>query len=455
MASLGLGSAVVAAVLAATGAARGSGFAAARFGGELGNVTTTNPTALYYNPAGIAFASGTSLYLDGTLALRHLSWNHPASGFEAPDPPEAPGANAGKATLFNVFGGPMAGAATRFGNFAAGASLSVPFGGRAHWPQNDALAGNATYPLAADGVQRWHITDGALTFIYATIGIGYRFGPVAVGVSGNLVHSAVRSVQAKSFNANGTPDTTSEGRDTIDVSGFSGSFGAGIMIEAVPDRLWLSASYQAQPALGPMQLHGTLTLAYGGGEITTPVTFDQALPDIWRWGARFRPSNDLELRLFGDWTRWSVFVTQCLAREGRACAVDDTGADAAMNGTVVQNIRRGWRDTFGVHAGVSRWIGPAIELFGGLAFETAASPDAMLAPDLPDADNVALGLGARFEIARAFFLGASYTHIQYVNRDNVGKSQLPEAALPTKWPDGGGKYTQWIGVVNANVEKRF
>jgi long-chain fatty acid transport protein len=454
MASLKLGSATVAMLLAAAAPANGSGFAAARFGGELGNVTSTNPTALYFNPAGIAFASGTSLYLDGTLALRHLSWDHPASGFEAPDPPEAPGANAGKASLFNVFGGPMAGATTRWGQLAAGVSLSVPFGGRAHWPRNDALAGNATYPLAAGGVQRWHITDGELTFIYVTLGIAYRFGPVAIGVAGNLVHSAVKSVQAKSFNATGTPDTAFEGRDTIDVSGFEGSFGAGAMVEVLPERLWLSASYQAQPGLGPMQLKGTLTLDYGG-QITTPITFDQALPDIWRLGARFQPSPGLELRLFGDWTRWSVLVTQCVAREGRPCAVDATGADAARDGSVVQNIRRQWRDTFGVHAGISRWVAPSVELFAGLAFETAASPDATLAPDLPDADNVAVGLGARIEMARAFFLGASYTHIQYMDRDNIGKSQLPIAALPTQWPDGGGKYTQWIGVVNANVEKQF
>jgi long-chain fatty acid transport protein len=131
------------------------------------------------------------------------------------------------------------------------------------------------------------------------------------------------------------------------------------------------------------------------------------------------------------------------------------GADAAMDGSVVQNIRRRWHDTFGVHAGVSRWLGPALELFGGLAFETAASPDATLAPDLPDADNVAVALGARWEIARAFFVGASYTHIQYMNRDNIGKSVLPNAEVPTKWPDGGGKYTQWIGVFNANLEKQF
>src|SRR5690349_1321523 len=74
-----------------------AGFASARFGGESGHPTTTNPTALYFNPAGIALARGVHLYADGTLALRHVTWT-PASS----DPSQPPGADDGTARLFNV-----------------------------------------------------------------------------------------------------------------------------------------------------------------------------------------------------------------------------------------------------------------------------------------------------------------------------------------------------------------
>ena len=40
-------------VLSVSSTASASGFATARFGGEHGHPTTDNPTALYYNPAGI------------------------------------------------------------------------------------------------------------------------------------------------------------------------------------------------------------------------------------------------------------------------------------------------------------------------------------------------------------------------------------------------------------------
>jgi long-chain fatty acid transport protein len=46
------------AILTAASGASAAGFATARFGGEHGTVVTTNPTALYYNPAGLGFSEG-------------------------------------------------------------------------------------------------------------------------------------------------------------------------------------------------------------------------------------------------------------------------------------------------------------------------------------------------------------------------------------------------------------
>src|SRR6185436_12463013 len=250
--------AVLAAVMALPGLARASGFAAARFGGEHGTVTTTNPTALYYNPAGMAFSEGTHLYLDGTLALRHATWTHAQAATDEPEPPGAQGASFGKATLFNVFGGPALGATTRLGPLALGTAVTVPFGGRASWDKNERVAGNAMFPLAADGVQRWHGTTGNLAFIYFTGGAALRLGPVGIGVAGNLIRASVASTQAKTPTGDGTPDLEREGRAVLDVKGWLGSFALGATAEVVEGQLWLAASYQAQPGLGQMKLNGSL-----------------------------------------------------------------------------------------------------------------------------------------------------------------------------------------------------
>jgi long-chain fatty acid transport protein len=432
--------------------ASAAGFATAHFGGEHGSVVTTNPTALYYNPAGIGFSEGTHLFIDGNLALRGATWDHAPAPTDPPDPPGGEGANAGQARLFNVFGGPALGASTRLGSLAVGAGLFVPFGGRESWANNDKFTDSA-FPLAAAGVQRWHVIDGALTFIYGTVGAAYRVGPLSIGVAGNLVLSQVSFSQAKNPNGQGEPDTAREGRANLDVSGVTGSFGAGVMLEAVPRRLWLGASYQSQPGLGPQTLTGTFRESSPSTNLSNDVTFTQALPDIVRAGARWRVNDALELRLFGDYTRWSVNKTQCVALKGYACAVYPDGSDAS-GGTLV-NLRRDWHDTVGVHAGASTWVAPEIEVFGGAGFETFAVPDATLEPGLADGDNLSIAGGARVLVAGWIYVAASYTHIFFFDRDNTGLSTLADAAVPTLQQDGGGKYTQWIGFFDVNLEKTF
>jgi long-chain fatty acid transport protein len=433
--------------------AEASGFASARFGGEHGNVTTTNPTALYYNPAGIGFSRGLHLFVDGSLAWRRVSWDHGAES-EAPEQPGSAGANAGHAELSNVFGAPMLGASLQLGSLALGAAVFVPFGGRSEWSKNDAFAGSSEYPLAADGVQRWHSIRGALTYLYGSAGAAYRIGPLSLGASVNLISSTVQSLRAKNFAGDTLPDVDSEGRAELDVSGVQGSFGLGVMFEAIEDRLWLAASYQAQPGLGAMQLDGTLDITDRGVSGEREVTLDQALPDIVRAGARWRAAEKLELRLFGDMTRWSVLQTQCLALRGERCAVTRSGADP-NGGVIPLNLLRRWNDTFGVRAGASTWLSPALEAFVGAGFETAATPDETLDPELPDAQNVALALGVRWQPIDTLFVGTSYTHLFYLTRDNTGQSELPLADIPTRRPDSGGRYEQSIGIFNLNVEKEF
>jgi len=443
--------------------ARAAGFATAHFGGEQGTVVATNPTALYYNPAGIGFSKGTDIFLDGQLALRGASWDHALAPTDPTVPPDVAGANSGTAHLLNVFGAPALGATTKLGNLALGLGLFVPFGGRESWQQNQQFV-NSQYNLAAAGVQRWHVIDGALTFIYTTVGAAYRFGPLSIGVTGNLILSSISFSQARNPDGPGTPDTTREGRASLDVSGVTGSFGAGAMLEVVPDRLWLGASYQSQPNMGPQTMNGTLDIttpyAMPPGNLSSKVSFTQALPDITRLGARWRVRDDVELRLFGDFTRWSVNQTQCVSNQGSPCAVYADGSDATPSGTTIANYRRNWNNTYGVRVGGSYWVKPGIELFAGTGFETAAVPDATLEPSLADADNILISGGARLLVANWFYLGLSYTQIVFFDRDNTGKSDLATqagqpVAYPTLQQDGGGKYTQWIGFLDVNVEKTF
>jgi long-chain fatty acid transport protein len=370
------------------------------------------------------------------------------------EPPGATGANSGKADLFNIFGAPMLGASFDLGPLALGAAVFVPFGGRSRWSANEAFIDDENFPQAADGGQRWHNIEGALTYLYSTAGAAYRTGPVSFGASLNLIRCSVLSIRAKNFSGDTLPDVENEGRATVDVSSLQASFGAGVMIEALPDRLWLGASYQAQPGLGAIRHTGTLTIEDRGSIGKQKVAMHEALPDIVRLGARYRPIQELELRLSADLTRWSSAQTTCVGLESAPCVVTSTGADP-NGGVVALNLLRAWDDTYGLRTGVSYWFSRELELSAGLGFETAATPDETIDPELPDADNVAIVLGARERLAPSWFLGGSYAHIQYFARDNTGKSVLSVPDVPTRRPDAGGRYEQWIGVLDVNVEAEF
>src|SRR5829696_4332538 len=79
-----------------------SGFSTARFGGEHGNPVTTNPTAIYYNPAGLAESEGIHIFVDGNIAFRGATYKHTAAPTDNPEPAGAEGANTDEANLFNV-----------------------------------------------------------------------------------------------------------------------------------------------------------------------------------------------------------------------------------------------------------------------------------------------------------------------------------------------------------------
>src|SRR5687767_15048388 len=78
--------ALLAGIVSASDLGHAAGFASARFGGEHGNVTAVNPTALYFNPGAIGLSEGAHLFLDGTLALRRVTWEHPPAANDVADP---------------------------------------------------------------------------------------------------------------------------------------------------------------------------------------------------------------------------------------------------------------------------------------------------------------------------------------------------------------------------------
>jgi long-chain fatty acid transport protein len=444
-----------ASLLALPSLAHASGFVTARFGGEHGTPMNPGPESIYYNPAGLQGGKGLEIHVEYDLALRSASYTHAYAPTDVAEPPDAIGANNGKATLFNVVGAPFIGATYQITkDLGVGAAFYVPIGGVESWDQNSAFKSNTKYPGIVDGPQRWYSISGQIISLYWSVGAAYKIPGtgLSIGASGNLINTKIDTLRAHSSLAD--DDVTAETRALLDVSGFEGSFAVGANWEILEKKLWLGASYQARPNIaGGMKLNGTLDfhqLSPSAADTPANVSVYQAYPDILRWGARWRPTTFTELRLFGSWERWSNFTDQCISAQDTPCAVNADGTPA--NGTTpIQDLPRHWQDGFGVRAGGSYWVNPDVEMYVGLGYDSNAVPDSALEPDILDMRQIAVAAGAQWQVNEHLFFGLSYTNFFGLFRDTVGKSANASYQPPSNGPDAGGHYNQNIGLFNIMV----
>lgn len=461
------------AILSIGSEAHAAGFATARFGGEHGHPTTDNPTAIYYNPAGIAEDSPdvkdkfwhVHIFADGNFALRFAGWSHEGSPQDQAEPAGASGANTGQADLFNFAAAPMAAATVQIENFGAGVGLFFPFGGASSWDKNEDFKDDPNFAGPYDGVQRWHAIDGIIRSMYISGAAAYDImDRVSIGAVFNMVRSEVKTIRARE--PSGTNSIDSEGRSEIDVSGWNAAFGVGITGEVAEDKVWIGFSYQSQPGLGDMVLEGTLKNNYSGSKSEEPVKLIQQLPDIYRLGVRARPVKEVEVRFFGDMTNWSMLKSQCLIPAAATeCKVNADGSSNLDDpNPPLINIVRNWGPTFGIRGGGSYFMSDVVELFAGAGYDSNAVPDETLEPALTDFHKASIAGGLRFSAGETFGAALSYTHLFYVPRDvaacevggaNTGCSQLPTLQSPSRTPDASGHYTQTVGVINANVQLNF
>ncbi|QED26621.1 hypothetical protein FRD01_05045 [Microvenator marinus] len=459
-------------------AAFAGGFASARFGGERGNPTETNPSTLYYNPAGIGMSEGTQLMIDVSTAFRTASYDRPVSAIDDqtpfPDDPEknarALAANSGQGTLNNIIASPMFGISSDLGldtPLRLGFAFYVPFGGQAAWDEQSA---SDEFPGASDGSQRWYAIDGSIRTMALTGGVAYHIEParLSLGLTGNVYLSSIETLRAR--NTDGSDDLEAggnlkEGRSLVKGESTDFGLGAGVLWEVWRRKAWLGASYQSMPNFnGDIEYEGTLQNYLGpapGNEADIKLT--SSLPDVFRLGIRVRPKARYEFRLFGDYTRWSVFENQCLVNStiedaAAACAVNDDGSFASTDadtGRVIQNLPRNYTDSFGVRAGFSYWFSADLEMLLGGGYDSNAVPDETIDASLMDMDKFTASLGVDYRFTKWFSGALTATNVFYLERDTSGSDGNNDLRLPSRQPGNQGVYNQNIFLINTNLNFSF
>src|SRR5262249_27309067 len=200
-----------------------------------------------------------------------------------------------------------------------------------------------------------------------------------------------------------------------------------------------------------------------GQTITTKQDIDHryALPDIIRLGASFRPSPEVELRLWGSFERWSVFTTECLidkADPKRNCVLTDRGTVGPGGSGVINVIPRYWQDAIALRASGSYWVKPSIELMLGVGYDGDAVPDKTLELSLPDEAKINATAGAIF---KNFGVDRLTLHLEYSAFIAFSRTIDPRPKMngepvgpfdnPSRVPDSAGDYSEFVGVLTVGV----
>lgn len=350
-----------------------------------------DPSAIFYNPAGLTRTEGVTLMAGATLIAAHLTFTPTASD----DSILTPGASV--SNVYGIRGGlsttsptppPYAFVSAKIGeHLAVGVGIFTNFGNVLLWPEN------------------WEGRTRSITIGLATYNlnptVAYEFSKrVRVGLGVQLVRSTVDLVKKLNF-------VDTDATAAVSVAGGAFAHGlnlegiginAGVQVEVVPEVLDVGATFRSGvPFHYTGQAHFTdVPIEFAGLAHDQALSADLRMPNTATAGIAWSPSPVLTVAADVDYFRW---------RSIQAIAV--TFEDPQLNQTTPKH----WHDTFNYHLGVELKATRALTLRLGAIYDPTPSPSDTLAPDLPDGNRIVGSAGAGYAFSDKLQVDVAYMFV--------------------------------------------
>jgi long-chain fatty acid transport protein len=329
--------------LAALPAAFGSGtrvgfkdaFAMAR--GNAFVATADNPSAVYYNPAGLTQLSGQRL--EATVYDVAVSSDyHSASGSASMDDNYQ-----AVPQIFYSY-------KPTDGPWAYGLGFYAPFGLSTEWPNNSPLR---TFALKNEQ-----------TYLTFNLSAAYQISPT-LSVGGGLTYNKVSTDLRRALGIFG-PDDLFRFKGNGDAVGFT----LGAMWRPSTEHSF-GLSYQSRTRV---KLDGTTdTIPLITGE-SSSATFD--FPDVVILGYSYRPTPEWNFEVNLDWTNWDTLNTVTITK---------------ASGNVP--LPFDWKSGFFYEFGATRYLSEHWNVSAGYLYTQNSTPDATYTPAVPDSNRSFYSLG--------------------------------------------------------------
>ena len=356
---------------------RAAGFALFEHGGKgmgfAGAFTAqaSDPSAIFHNPAGIAFLRRKQVYLGGTAVM-------PTWRFEGASP--FPGAGVSEHDSVSVLLPPAAYYTQPFSpRVAFGIGVNVPFGLKTEWAEPDRFSGRYISQKAALGGFAVNPTVAFKLADRLAVGAGLDVRLSKVTLERRI--PVINPFTLKPVDA--AAERMEAGTDT------GIGFDAGVLAK-VSEELSIGVSYRhrvkvdyegtasfAPISTGNAQLDARVAGALPAGSL--PLRSSITFPAFASGGLAYH-RGDWVLEADVDWYRWSAFQSIPVTFPDRT---DLSGA-----------ITEDYRDSFQYRLGAERTLNDTWTVRGGYFWDETPAPPASLSPLLPDADRNGFCLGA-------------------------------------------------------------
>ena len=349
-------------------------FATAR--GEAFVATADNPSAVYYNPAGITQLEGGNLrgglygiYLNpGYTPTNHSRTFHSSDNLAAVP------------QLFYTY-------THEDSRLSLGLGVYAPYGGSMNWPQDTGF--------------RTVATEGKLTYLTLNPVVAVKLLP-SLSFGGGLMVNYVNMDLEQGLRASYLPPAINFFRFKGD--GWSVGYNLGLRWQP-HEKIAFGATFRSA---AKVTLNGHTEFeqfSAGIADTTLPARTDFSFPLTVVGGLSYRPTPKWNLEFDADYTDWSSFGRTTIYQQG------DPGLGGPQNPPVTLNWQASWLYEFGV----TRYFDNGWHVSGGYVFNENSVPNQYYTPLAADMDRHFFSLGTgykgkRFDFDFAYQFGYGPAH---------------------------------------------
>jgi long-chain fatty acid transport protein len=405
------------------------GAAAMAMGGAFVAIAN-NPTAIFHNPAGIAWLEGTQISIGTTLitSLASVNLANLGSSFDAKSQWHYPST----AYISHKISD----------RITAGFGFFTPYGLGLEWPNTD----EKPFPL------RYISTKSDMKSFFFNPTLAFKINEyLSVAVGASYIHSILKFNLTEALIL--APTVIADVPATLEVTGNGWGLNAGFLYR------------QGSFSLG-LNWRGGFKLDYKDGDLNLDLSVIQALnpaapasltgtgstsfnlPHIFGLGVAFNLTEKLLIAADVDFVMWKSYDEFVVNIEVPGIeAIYPPGID---NKTIEEN----WKNSFVFRVGVQYTLNDNLDLRAGFLYDITPQPVETMDPILPDSDRWAVTAGFGYKFGK-FVLDVAYQFEPFLDRTSPNR-HIPLLIHPVTGVNlGEGTYTNTAHLIGISLGFNF